>query len=66
MKELLGKVYITQKEASHRYGYSQSWFKLSRYNQKGPTFIQINHGKIYYPLEETDTWFDKNIIIYKF
>jgi hypothetical protein len=67
MKEIVGKdmfgvVYITQKQASYRYGFSQSWFKERRLNNLPPKCIKFgNKGKNYYPLEETDNWFKEYI-----
>lgn len=55
-KEIMGKKYLSDKDASRRYGYSQSWFQFSRYSHTGPSFFKLQ-GKILYPLEETDHWF---------
>lgn len=58
MFEILGKKFITDKEASGRYGYSQSWFIRARYEGKGPKFLQIEKSsRVLYPLDETDDWF---------
>lgn len=63
MKEILGIKYITSKEAAYRYGYSKSWFQQRRMNKFQPKFVKLqNKGKVYYPLNETDDWFKKNII----
>lgn len=63
MIELFGKKYITDKEASHRYGYSTSWFQKQRSEKKHPAFIKLQgKGKVYYELEETDNWFKTNMI----
>lgn len=62
MKEILGTVYISEKEAAFRYGYSASWFKLCRYKNTGPKFFKLRgKGKTWYPLKETDEWFKKNL-----
>ncbi len=62
MKEILGVVYMTSKEASSRYGYSDSWFKKRRINRWPPKFVKFNKtGKVLYPLTETDEWFKDNI-----
>jgi hypothetical protein len=59
MKEINNKKYITQKEAMKRYGYSASWFQTQRKNKLKPVFLQAKkRGKIYYPLDETDRWFE--------
>lgn len=64
MKEILGVQYITSKEASVRFGYSESWFKQRRMNRWPPKFVKIaNKGKVLYPLIEIDEWFKKNIIL---
>lgn len=63
MKEILGIKYLSPKEAEHRYGYSKSWFQQRRMNKCLPVFVKLqNKGKVYYPLNETDDWFRKNII----
>lgn len=63
MREIIGKMYLTEKEAARRYGYSTSWFQSRRNKHLPPTFMKIsNQGKVYYPLKETDDWFQKNII----
>jgi predicted DNA-binding transcriptional regulator AlpA len=55
---MLGKQFITDKEASERYGYSQSWFLKARANSTGPKYVQIKDaGRVLYPLAETDAWF---------
>ncbi len=58
MFEIMGEEFITDKEASKRYGYSQSWFLRARAQGFGPRWIQImDHGRVLYPLKETDKWF---------
>lgn len=62
MIEILGIKYITDKEASSRYGFSQSWFQKRRSQKKSPKFMRLQgKGKVFYPIEETDTWFKDNI-----
>jgi hypothetical protein len=62
MKEIMGIQYLTEKEAANRYGYSQSWFMRGRIEGFGPNFVQIkNHGRVLYPLEETDKWFKERM-----
>lgn len=62
MIECLGKKYLTEKEASKRYGMSQQWFKKRRGKNLEPKFIQIvPRGTVMYPLEESDFWFKKQI-----
>lgn len=60
MIELHGKKYITDKEASARYGYSSSWFKLRRHEKKQPPYIRL-HSKVLYDQDELDKWFITNI-----
>jgi hypothetical protein len=61
--EIDGVKYMTQKEASYRYGFSQSWFKDKRLKKKPPISFKLrNKGKALYPLIETDKWFKENII----
>ena len=58
MVSILGKEFITDKEAADRYGYSQSWFIRSRSENNGPKYIQIkDNGRVLYPVIETDEWF---------
>ena len=66
MIELLGVKYITDKEASHIYGYSVSWFQKQRHNKKPPPFIKIqDKGKVYYAVDELNKWFKDNIFVYR-
>lgn len=63
MINILGTDYMTDKEASQRYGYSVSWFQKARYMKKSPAYVRFRgKGKIYYPLKETDKWFKDNMI----
>lgn len=58
MIEIMGKEYLTLKDASKRYGYSPSWFTRERENGKGPPYVQLReNSRVLYPLEETDAWF---------
>lgn len=62
--EILGKKFLTQKEASRRYGMSESWFQKRRQNKMRPNYIKFEDGKnVYYPLIETDQWFEHQIRI---
>lgn len=60
MITILGKKYMTDKEAAQRYGFSQSWFQHRRNEKKAPKFIKIE-GKVLYDVEDTDTWFKSQI-----
>lgn len=65
MKDILGVKYMTDKEASQRYGYSKAWFQKQRYLKLPPNYFQFNgKGKVYYSLEETDKWFKENLVKY--
>lgn len=60
----MGKVYISDKEASVRYGYSQAWFQKRRHKKMGPPFIKLQgKGKVFYSMEDTDKWFKDNMQI---
>lgn len=64
MIEIMGTKYLSEKEASKRYGYSQKWFQKRRYSNLPPPYMKLqNKGKIFYPLSETDAWFKKNFIM---
>lgn len=63
MIEIMNKKYLTDKEASARYGYSISWFKKGRKDGFGPKYVQLkNHARILYPFEETEEWFKKKLL----
>ena len=50
--------YLTEKEASLRYGYSCSWFAHRRQMGNGPKCVQlIKNGRVLYPMDSTDEWF---------
>lgn len=51
------KLYINDKEASDRYGYSREWFQRKRWDGTGPDYIKVNGGKVLYSIEKTDEWF---------
>lgn len=71
MNEINGKKFISDKEASHRYGKSVSWFQKKRLKKnmckkKYPPFMKIEKtGNVYYSVEELDKWFEENIFYYK-
>lgn len=52
------KLYITEKEAVIRYGYSRAWFQRARWAGESLPFIKINGGRILYPIEKADEWFN--------
>jgi len=65
MIEIDGNKYITDKEASHIYGYSVSWFQKQRHKKQPPPYIRIqDKGKIYYSVNKLDKWFKDNIFSY--
>lgn len=61
MITILGKKYITDKEASQRYGFSCSWFQQQRSTKKLPNYVKFKDrgksGRVLYPLDETDNYF---------
>lgn len=62
MFELLGIQYLTDKEASFRYGYSQSWFQKMRALGIGPNYVRLNgKGKILYPAKDLENWFREHL-----
>lgn len=66
MIDILGKKYITEKEATTFYPYSEAWFRKKRLDKKKglncPPFIQMHKkGKIYYPVVALENWFRKKI-----
>lgn len=63
MIDFMGVKYITDKEASKRYGYSKSWFAKKRALGQDPKFIQLGkkQTRVLYPLDKTDEWFKELI-----
>lgn len=56
-KEEIKKIYLTETEASARYGYSRQWYQRQRWLGTGPKFIKVNSGRVLYPIQEIDKWF---------
>ena len=56
------KKYLTETEASVRYGYSKPWFQHERWKKTGPIYCKNAAGKILYPVKETDEWFNNKYI----
>jgi hypothetical protein len=52
------KIYLTDKEAATRYGFSDSWFQKQRCKDQGPPYIRV-FNKIYYDQSILDEWFKK-------
>jgi len=66
MLEIDSEKYITDKEASHIYGYSVSWFQKQRFKNEPPSYIKIQgKGKVFYSVKELNKWFKENIFIHK-
>lgn len=64
MIEIMGTKYLTDKEASQRYGYSTAWFQKQRSLKNPPPFVKLQgRGKVYYPLEKVDQWFKENMTL---
>jgi len=60
---IMDEPYLTEKEASLRYGYSVSWFYKMRHSGDGPKCIQlIKNGRVLYPMSSTDDWFRTRMI----
>ncbi len=56
--------YLTEKQASVRYGKSCSWFQKRRNKKLPPFWIKFENTKtIFYPLFDTDKWFVENMKI---
>jgi hypothetical protein len=59
------KLYLTEKEAAIRYGYSRTWFQRARWAGNSPAYLKINsnsngRGRVLYPILETDDWFSNH------
>jgi hypothetical protein len=52
------KIYISEKEAAHRYCLSVHWFRRKRWFGNGPEYSKVQGGKILYNIEATDKWFE--------
>lgn len=66
MINIMGTKYLTEKEASTRYGQSVHWFQKQRYLKKPPPYVKFQQqGRVYYPLDETDKWFKENLTMFK-
>ena len=50
--------YLTEREASQRYGYSLAWFQKKRQVDSGPPYVKSETGRVRYPIEELDKWFE--------
>lgn len=62
MIDILGIKYISEKEASKRYGYSIAWFKKQRLLKLAPYFVKLQgKGRVLYPLDKTDSWFKEQL-----
>ena len=65
MIRILGIDYMTDKEASDRYGYSKSWFQHRRCEHSGPKYIKMDgRGKVLYPIKDTDQWFKNHLKVF--
>ena len=59
---IMGKTYLTTKEASKRYGFSAEWFHKQRTHKKLPPYVKFQErGRILYPIDECDKWFKEAI-----
>ncbi len=57
----MDQMYMNEKEASDRYGYSRAWFQRERWKHSGPPFIKLNSGKILYKFDEIEQWFKSRV-----
>ena len=59
----MGIKFLTDKEASERYGYSRSWFQHKRNTNYGPPFVKMIGGasRVLYNLKNTDAWFSERL-----
>lgn len=64
MIKLLGLEYLTDKEASLKFGFSQGWFKKVRVQKRGPAYIKIQ-GKVLYEITQLEKWFKEQIKKYE-
>lgn len=55
-QENTGVIFITDQEASKRYGLSRAWFQRKRWEGGGPPYIKLSRN-VLYPMESTDHWF---------
>lgn len=58
MTTQIEKIYMTEKEAVLRYGYSKFWFQRARWTGESPPYIKVNGGRILYLIAQTDAWFN--------
>lgn len=62
MIEVLGVKYITDKEASQKYGLSRSWFQKIRQTKMSPPYVRFNqNGRVYYEINQMDDWFKSRL-----
>lgn len=62
MIEILGRKFLTTKEASKRYGMSEDWFSQRRWKNLPPKYTKIcDNGRVLYPKIETDQWFEHQL-----
>lgn len=51
------KKYLSEREASERYGYSLHWWRRKRWEGGGPRFIKMNR-RIAYRLDDLESYFN--------
>ncbi len=63
MITLLGKEYLTEKEAATMFGHSIGWLRMLRYRKKCSPYIRLSEeGKIYYQKTALEDWIRKKIL----
>lgn len=49
--------FISETEASSRYGRSRAWFQRKRWDGTGPEFVKVDGGSVLYDVEKLEEWF---------
>ncbi len=60
--DIMGIKFLTEIEASERYGYSKAWFAHKRMARSGPPYIKMADNRVLYNLEKTDKWFKEKMV----
>ena len=53
---------LTEKQAAQRWPYSVPWFQRKRHEGGGPPYLKVG-GRVIYPIEELDNWFEGHGLI---
>lgn len=60
MLKINGVEYLSEKQISKEYGFSQPYFWKIRKNKKGPRYYKMS-GRFFYTKEDVDKWFKENL-----